>query len=206
MKILQLTGFWLLVLSFANVATAQDLVSEEVVAAAPRVVLETNYGDITIELKPDASPVTVENFLRYVDEGFYDGTVFHRVIPDFMVQGGGFTEALEQKATHDPIVNESHNRLHNVRGTVAMARTNDPDSASAQFFINQRSNLRLDWAPGSPGYTVFAEVIDGMPVVDFIATSKTHTAMAKTPRGEVPFQDVPVDPVILKSARRVSGQ
>lgn len=196
---------WLMALSLLSPAQAQELTSEEVVAtdSAPRVLIETNFGSFTLALKPDKAPVTVENFLRYVDEGFYDGTVFHRVIPNFMVQGGGFTEALEQKETYDPIINESSNRLHNVRGTVAMARTNDPDSASAQFFVNQRSNLRLDWAPGAPGYTVFAEVVDGMSVVDFIATAKTHSAMAMTPRGEALFNDVPVDPVVIKSARRV---
>lgn len=192
-------------LSTVAPVTAQELTSEAVAATdtAPHVVIETNFGSFTLALKPDKAPVTVENFLRYVDEGFYDGTVFHRVIPNFMVQGGGFTEALEQKETHDPIVNESNNRLHNVRGTVAMARTNDPDSASSQFFINQRSNLRLDWAPGRPGYTVFAEVVDGMSVVDFIATAETHSAMAMTPRGEALFNDVPVEPVIIKSARRI---
>ena len=196
---------WLMALSLLSPTQAQELTSEEVVAtdSAPRVLIETNFGSFTLALKPDKAPVTVENFLRYVDEGFYDGTVFHRVIPNFMVQGGGFTEALEQKETYDPIINESSNRLHNVRGTVAMARTNDPDSASAQFFVNQRSNLRLDWAPGAPGYTVFAEVVDGMSVVDFIATAKTHSAMAMTPRGEALFNDVPVDPVVIKSARRV---
>lgn len=112
----------------------------------PRVLMKTTDGEITIELFADKSPITVENFLNYVDAGHYDGTVFHRVIPNFMIQGGGFTAALEEKETGDPIVNESINKLHNTRGTLAMARTSDPDSATAQFFINQRSNLRLDWA------------------------------------------------------------
>jgi cyclophilin family peptidyl-prolyl cis-trans isomerase len=198
---------WALILGLLAPAYAQDLSSETIAPqdTAPKVLIETNYGSITLALKPDKAPVTVENFLTYVDEGFYDGTVFHRVIPNFMVQGGGFTESLEQKPTRDPIVNESDNRLHNVRGTVAMARTNDPDSASAQFFINQRSNLRLDWAPGRPGYTVFAEVVDGMSVVDFISTAETHTTMAMTSRGEAPFSDVPVEPVIIKSIRRVKS-
>src|SRR6056297_635777 len=137
----------------------------------PQVVIATNHGKITVRLFRDKAPVTVENFLTYVDEGFYDGTIFHRVIADFMIQGGGFLPDLTEKPTRDPIVNESRNRLHNVRGTVAMARTSDPDSATAQFFINQRSNLQLDWAPGQAGYTVFGEVTDGMSVVDYITSS-----------------------------------
>ena len=128
----------------------------------PRVLMKTTDGDITIELFADKSPITVENFLRYVDDGHYDGTVFHRVISNFMIQGGGFDAELKEKPTRDPIVNESKNKLHNTRGTLAMARTSDPDSAAAQFFINQRSNLRLDWSGGKDGYTVFGEVIDGM--------------------------------------------
>ena len=117
----------------------------------PRVLMKTTDGEITIELFADKSPVTVDNFLGYVDAGHYDGTVFHRVIPNFMIQGGGFTASLQERETGDPIVNESINKLHNTRGTLAMARTNDPDSATAQFFINQRSNLRLDWAGGKDG-------------------------------------------------------
>ena len=112
---------------------AMGALSEE--TGNPIVLMKTTDGDITIELFADKSPVTVENFLSYVDEGHYDGTVFHRVIPNFMIQGGGFTEALEEKPTREPIVNESKNKLHNTRGTLAMARTNDPDSATAQFFI-----------------------------------------------------------------------
>ncbi len=187
-------------------AYGQDTVTEEIIAKpeAAIVRLETNYGDITIKMLPEKAPITVANFLQYVDDGFYDDTIFHRVIRNFMIQGGGFTEALVQKETRETIVNESRNRLHNVRGSVAMARQNDPDTASAQFFINQRSNLRLDWAPGKPGYTVFAEVTDGMPVVDFIATAETQNAIATTPRGASPMSDVPVEPVILKRAYRVT--
>lgn len=173
-------------------------------AQNPRVLIETTDGDITIELFADKSPVTVENFLRYVDEGHYDGTVFHRVIPNFMIQGGGFTAALEEKATHEPIVNESRNKLHNTRGTLAMARTSDPDSATAQFFINQRSNLRLDWSPGNDGYTVFGEVLEGMQVVDIIALSDTGPAQAMTTRGPSVFQDVPVKPVVITSMSRIT--
>lgn len=170
----------------------------------PVVVMKTTDGDITIELFADKSPITVENFLRYVDEGHFDGTVFHRVIPNFMIQGGGFTAELEEKPTHAPIVNESRNKLHNTRGTLAMARTSDPDSATAQFFINQRSNLRLDWSPGKDGYTVFGEVTEGMQVVDIIALSDTGPAQAMTPRGPSVFQDVPVRPVVILSVSRLS--
>ena len=170
----------------------------------PVVVMKTTDGDITIELFADKSPITVENFLRYVDEGHFDGTVFHRVIPNFMIQGGGFTAELEEKPTHAPIVNESRNKLHNTRGTLAMARTSDPDSAAAQFFINQRSNLRLDWSPGKDGYTVFGEVTEGMQVVDIIALSDTGPAQAMTPRGPSVFQDVPVRPVVILSVSRLS--
>ena len=170
----------------------------------PMVVMKTTDGDITIELFVDKSPITVENFLRYVDEGHFDGTVFHRVIPNFMIQGGGFTVELEEKPAHAPIVNESRNKLHNTRGTLAMARTGDPDSATAQFFINQRSNLRLDWSPGKDGYTVFGEVTDGMQVVDIIALSDTGQAQAMTTRGPAVFQDVPVKPVVILSVSRLS--
>ena len=170
----------------------------------PVVVMKTTDGDITIELFADKSPITVENFLRYVDEGHFDGTVFHRVIPNFMIQGGGFTAELEEKPTHAPIVNESRNKLHNTRGTLAMARTSDPDSAAAQFFINQRSNLRLDWSPGKDGYTVFGEVTEGMQVVDIIALSDTGPAQAMTPGGPSVFQDVPVRPVVILSVSRLS--
>ena len=172
--------------------------------ANPVVLMKTTDGDITIELFADKSPLTVENFLRYVDEGHFDGTVFHRVIPNFMIQGGGFTAELDEKPTHEPIVNESRNKLHNTRGTLAMARTSDPDSAAAQFFINQRSNLRLDWSPGKDGYTVFGEVTEGMQVVDIIALSDTGPAQAMTPRGPSVFQDVPVKPVVILSVSRLS--
>ena len=173
-------------------------------APNPRVLIQTTDGDITIELYADKSPVTVENFLRYVDEGHYNGTVFHRVIPNFMIQAGGFTAALEEKPTRDPIVNESRNKLHNTRGTLAMARTSDPDSATAQFFINQRSNLRLDWTPGNEGYTVFGEVLEGMQVVDIIALSDTSQTQAMTTRGPSVFQDVPVKPIVINSMSRVT--
>ena len=169
------------------------------------VKLVTSAGDITIRLYPEKAPVTVANFLSYVDSGFYNGTIFHRVINKFMVQGGGFSADMVQKESGEPIVNESRNKLHNIRGTVAMARTSDPDSATAQFFINQRSNLQLDWAPGKEGYTVFGEVVKGMGIVDFIATAETDSALLKTSAGERPFQDVPVEPIVIKEVKRVKG-
>ena len=170
----------------------------------PRVLMKTTDGDITIELFADKSPITVENFLRYVDDGHYDGTVFHRVISNFMIQGGGFDAELKEKPTRDPIVNESKNKLHNTRGTLAMARTSDPDSAAAQFFINQRSNLRLDWSGGKDGYTVFGEVVDGMKIVDIISLTDTGSAQAQTTRGPTIFQDVPVQPIVVLSVTRLA--
>ena len=164
----------------------------------PVVVIKTTEGDITLELNAKKAPITVANFLSYVDSGFYNGTIFHRVIANFMIQGGGFTTDMTEKETAEPIVNESRNRLHNTRGTIAMARTSDPDSATSQFFINHRSNLRLDWAPGRPGYTVFGEVTEGMKVVDFIATAPTDKAGR--------FFDVPVEPIIINSIERVTSE
>lgn len=162
--------------------------------ANPQVLIKTSEGNITLQLFADKAPVTVANFLDYVDSGFYKGTVFHRVIPNFMIQGGGFTVDMVEKETGEPIVNESKNRLHNTRGTVAMARTNDPDSATSQFFINQRSNLRLDWTPGVEGYTVFGEVIQGMDIVDFIATAPTATVGGM---GDVPQQPIIIEDIVL---------
>ena len=192
---------WLGLLPTLMLLGAADLFSEE--KRNPIVLMKTTDGDITIELFADKSPVTVTNFLSYVDNGHYDGTVFHRVISNFMIQGGGFTETLEEKPTKEPIVNESKNKLHNTRGTLAMARTNDPDSATAQFFINQRSNLRLDWSPGKDGYTVFGEVLGGMQVVDIIALSDTGAAQAMTTKGPTVFQHVPTKPIIIVSVQRM---
>jgi cyclophilin family peptidyl-prolyl cis-trans isomerase len=167
---------------------------EAATPANPRVVIKTSEGDITVQLFADKAPVTVANFLDYVDNGFYNGTIFHRVIPNFMIQGGGFLPDMTKKAVKDPIINESKNRLHNTRGTLAMARTNDPDSATAQFFINQRSNLRLDWAPGREGYAVFGEVIQGMDIVDFIATAPTGRAGG--------MSDVPQEAIVIQEIQR----
>ncbi len=157
----------------------------------PVVILHTTAGDITMELFPEKAPATVKNFLEYANSGFYDGTIFHRVIKRFMIQGGGFTENLQKKDTRDPIVNESSNRLHNERWTIAMARLPDPDSATAQFFINLRMNPSLDYQRGKEGYTVFGEVIDGRNVVQDIGKIKTHSAGS--------FDDLPMEPPVITS-------
>jgi len=163
------------------------------------VKLEMSMGDILIELNEEAAPVTVENFLRYVDESFYDGTIFHRVIPNFMIQGGGFTADMQKKRTHEPIVNEANNGLKNNRGTIAMARTSEPNSATSQFFINHKDNDFLNYSGrGKPGYAVFGRTIEGMDVVDAIAAVKT------TRKGR--HSDVPVEPVVIKSAKVVSDK
>ena len=158
------------------------------------IILSTNVGDITIELFADKAPVSVKNFLAYVDAGFYDGTIFHRVIPDFMVQCGGFTPDMVQKQTNAPIKNEADNGLSNEPYTVAMARTDNPDSATAQFYINLKDNKALNKATGRDGYAVFGKVIEGLDVVDKIADVETAT------RG--PHEAVPVKDVVIKSVRR----
>lgn len=165
--------------------------------AQPRVTLETTMGAITLELYPDQAPVTVDNFLQYVAEGKYDSTIFHRVIPGFMIQGGGFTPVMMQLPTNPPIVNEATNGLSNTRGTIAMARTSAVNSATCQFFINLVDNTALDHRDSTPqgyGYAVFGNVVDGMDVVDRIAAVRTRSVGM--------FQNVPVDPVVVTSARR----
>ena len=180
------------------------VLSSSALAENPIVKLETSEGDITVVLYADKSPKTVENFLAHVDEGFYENTIFHRVIDNFMVQGGGFDVDLKQKKTQRKDINESKNRVHNDRGTLAMARTGDPDSAGSQFFINQRNNPRLDWTPFQPGYTVFGEVLTGMRIVDFMASTPTGNGMGKTDKGQMPLQNVPLDPIVLLRVTRVS--
>ena len=180
------------------------VLSSSAIAENPIVKLETSEGAITVVLFADKAPQTVENFLAHVDEGFYENTVFHRVIDNFMVQGGGFDIDLKQKNTERKVINESKNRVHNDRGTVAMARTSDPDSAGSQFFINQRNNPRLDWTPFKPGYTVFGEVITGMRIVDFMASTPTGNAVGTTDKGQMPLQNVPLDPIVLLTVTRVS--
>lgn len=160
----------------------------------PRVVLETTHGEIHIELFDEEAPVSTENFLRYVDDGFYDGTLFHRVIPGFMIQGGGFEAGMRQKNTRDPIHNEAGNGLRNQRGTLAMARTQHLHSATSQFFINVADNAFLNGDGVSGGYAVFARVVDGMDVVDRITFVETDSAG--------PHDDVPVTDVVIRSARR----
>lgn len=158
------------------------------------VELKTSKGDIVLALDHKAAPVTVQNFVQYVQSGFFDGTIFHRVIKGFMIQGGGFTANLQQKPTRAPIVNEASNGLKNLRGTIAMARTPNPNSATAQFFINHANNTSLNFVQGqNPGYAVFGSVIKGLEVVDAIA------AVATTTRGGM--QDVPAEPVVINSAK-----
>jgi len=181
--------FLLLATTFSGVLMADE---------QPKVAIETNHGRIVLQLNPSAAPETVANFLRYVDEGFFDNTIFHRVIPGFMIQGGGFDPDMRQKPTHAPIQNEADNALKNKTGTIAMARTQDPHSATAQFFINVSDNSFLDHGSKTPqgwGYTVFGSVAEGMSVVSEIERVKT---------GRVGMhQDVPLDPVIMKSVTRV---
>ena len=166
-------------------------------AASPQVRLETSSGVIVLALDAAKAPVTVANFLAYVDAGHYDGTLFHRVIPGFMIQGGGFDRDFRQKETRAPIENEAGNGLKNLRGTVAMARTNDPHSATAQFFINSVDNGFLDHTAKNPagwGYAVFGRVTEGLEVVDAISQAKTGAKNG--------HQDAPVEPVLLLKAAR----
>jgi len=172
----------------------------------PVVVLETSEGNITLELDRAKAPKTVDNFLKYVDDGFYNDTIFHRVIPGFMIQGGGHAKDTgKEKKTRGSVKNESGNGLSNARGTIAMARKQDPDSATAQFFINLADNSRLDNAGG--GYTTFGKVTGGMDVVDKIARVQTGTAELEMsdPPIKIPAQDVPTKQVVIKSAKRKSS-
>ena len=184
-----------------RIATAMMVVTAACAALAaqaegknPVVLIATSMGDIKVELYEDKAPVTVKNFLAYVNDKFYDGTVFHRVIPDFMIQGGGFDKDMSQKTTKPPIKNEAGNGVKNEVGTIAMARTGVVDSATAQFFINVKDNAFLDHrdeSPGGFGYAVFGKVIDGMDVVRKIEHVQT------TSKG--PHQNAPTDPVVIKS-------
>ena len=158
------------------------------------LTFKTSKGDFTVELFLDDAPISSENFLQYVDSGFFDGTIFHRVIPGFMIQGGGFTEDMKQKDNGEPIKNEAKNGKKNLRGTLSMARTNDINSATSQFFINLKDNDFLDNKPGNFGYAVFGQVSSGMEVIDAIAAVKTGR------RGH--HDDVPVEPVIMTQVSR----
>ncbi len=167
-------------------------------AANPKVIMETTHGTLEIELFEDKAPGTVANFLKYVDDKFYDGTIFHRVINNFMIQGGGFSEKMVEKKTRPAIKNEANNGLRNETGTIAMARTPDPHSATAQFFINVADNSSLNYTASTPegwGYTVFGKVIKGMHVVNRIKMVKTGYLSG--------FADVPMDAVVIKSVKRL---
>ncbi len=170
--------------------------SPDVAMGYPRVELSTSLGTLRLELYPDKAPITVENFLGYVTEGFFDGTIFHRVVPGFVIQGGGFTSEMVEKDTRPPIENEANNGVRNLRGTICMARTSDPHSATSQFFINTKDNPPLDHRDSSLrgwGYAVFGRVTEGMEVVE---------AIERVPRGRKNgYDDVPVDPIVVESAR-----
>ncbi|MBL8250412.1 MAG: peptidyl-prolyl cis-trans isomerase [Candidatus Competibacter sp.] len=171
--------------------------------AGPQVRLDTSLGPITLELAADKAPKTVDNFLAYARAGFYNGTIFHRVIDGFMIQGGGFTADFQQKPTRAPVSNEADNGLKNVRGSIAMARTSDPQSATAQFFINVKDNAALDYRAATPqgwGYAVFGKVIDGMETVDKIRKVATGPG---GPGGG--FSDVPATPVVIKAVEILSA-
>ena len=162
-------------------------------AETTMVKMDTNHGSIMLELDAENAPNTVANFLTYANEGFYDGTIFHRVISNFMIQGGGFTDDMNQKTTHDPIKNEANNGLSNITGSIAMARTGDPHSATAQFFINVKDNDFLNFSSETPqgwGYAVFGKVTEGMDVVNKIKDVPTTT--------KGPYQDVPAETVIIE--------
>lgn len=169
----------------------------QALAEKVNVLMQTNQGDIKLALDKEKAPVTVANFVNYANEGFYEGTIFHRVIKGFMIQGGGFTPEMQKKATHDPIQNEANNGLKNTRGSIAMARTSAPHSATAQFYINHKDNAFLDY-PGQDkwGYAVFGEVIEGMDVVDKIAEQPTGV------KNRMP--NVPLTPVVIEKVSIVA--
>ncbi len=182
-------------------ATAAALLSVSALPAlAAQVQFETNVGNFVVDVNEKAAPKTAANFLRYVNEGFYDNTIFHRVIANFMVQGGGFEAGMVQKETHAPIPLESKNGLTNKRGTIAMARTMDPNSATSQFFINLKNNHFLDanQSPDGNGYAVFGQVVSGMDIIDKIAQVKTHSVGY--------HDDVPLRNVVIKKATVLKGK
>jgi cyclophilin family peptidyl-prolyl cis-trans isomerase len=156
---------------------------------------ETTHGDFTVELFEKEAPLSVANFLQYVDDGFFDGTIFHRIVPGFVIQGGGLTSDFEQKKNRAPVKNEADNGQLNLRGYLSMARTNAPHSATSQFFVNLKDNDFLDYRPGNHGYAVFGRVTEGMDVIDKIAAVKTGRRQGYT--------DAPMDDVVIKSARRL---
>ncbi|MCE9620226.1 MAG: peptidylprolyl isomerase [Planctomycetes bacterium] len=170
------------------------------------VVMETSKGNVVIELDHKNAPASVENFLNYVNSGYYSGTVFHRVMRDFMIQGGGFTTDLTQKPTNAPIKNEGGNGLSNSKFSIAMARTNDPNSATSQFYINTVDNPALNSKSGRPGYAVFGQVIDGQDVVKAIEVVPTTRKPLNTPQGAIPSKDVPVDIVQIISMKQLAAK
>lgn len=193
----------ILLLSLGSAFHSAELPAQQAaVNNNPKVVIHTSMGDIGLELFSDKAPVSVENFIRYANSGFYDGTVFHRVISHFMIQGGGLTPDLKDKPTSEPIVNEAINGLSNKRGTVAMARTGDPHSATSQFFINVQDNGNLDYTDQNSssgwGYAVFGKVTSGMEVVDNIRFVETRTVP--------PYSDVPVEPVLINSVDVIGSE
>ena len=183
--------------SFVSSACLLLAVNVQAAPVNPVVTLQTNMGDVVLELDARKAPITAQNFVDYAKSGFYDNLIFHRVIDGFMIQGGGFDQKMVQPSTRAPVKNEASNGLGNNRGTIAMARTNDPDSATAQFFINLTNNDFLNHSRGNAGYAVFGHVIDGMSVVDKIAKVRT------TRVGH--HGDVPVEPVIIKKALVKAG-
>ena len=188
-------GFIALPIMFTACDTSKKGASNQGKGDNPVVLFSTNQGDIKVKLNRAEAPITVENFIGYVNDGFYNGVVFHRVIPNFMIQTGGFTPDMKQKTPKAPIKNEANNGLRNSRGTLSMARTSEVDSATSQFFINVNDNKFLDNGERDFGYAVFGEVIDGMDVVDKIAAVQTGTA------GQ--FRDVPQEPIVINSAKVV---
>ena len=181
------------------IAGAMLAVLTSPVFAGPNVEMQTSMGNIVIELNAEKAPKTVQNFLQYAKDGFYKGTIFHRVIEGFMIQGGGFTSDMEQKATRNPIPNEANNGLKNERGTISMARRGDPDSATAQFFINHKDNsAQLDYPLNGGGYAVFGKVTQGMDVVDKIAKVATGNRSM--------YQNVPQEPVLIQTVRILSDK
>jgi cyclophilin family peptidyl-prolyl cis-trans isomerase len=161
------------------------------------IKFETTHGAFTVELFEKDAPLTVANFLKYVDDEFFDGTIFHRIVPDFVIQGGGLTADFSQKKTRDPVKNEADNGQQNVRGTLSMARTNAPHSATSQFFVNLKDNDFLDYRPGNHGYAVFGRVIEGMDTIDRIAAVATGRRQG--------FTDAPMEDVIIQTARRIEA-
>jgi peptidyl-prolyl cis-trans isomerase A (cyclophilin A) len=159
------------------------------------ILFETSLGNFKIEFFAKEAPISVANFQKYIDDGFFDGTIFHRIVPGFVIQGGGFTEDMTQKKTLAPITNEANNGLKNARGSLSMARTNDINSATSQFFVNLKDNAFLDHSRGNFGYAVFARVVEGMDVIDKIAAVETGRRKG--------MDDVPIEAVIMKSVRKV---